>query len=77
MTLSQCCTMVCSVGTFCLVPFAISTTIEKLVIPDYFVKNQWFTFDNIATDIIELPGYYTGKWTNTKEQREKIISYKP
>jgi len=75
MTLSQCHTMVCSVGTFCLVPFTISTSIEKLVIPDYFVKNIWFTFDNVATEIIELPGYYTGKWANTKEQRDKIITY--
>ena len=75
MTLSQCRTMVCSVGTFCLVSFVISTSIEKLVIPDYFVKNQWFTFDNVATEIIELPGYYTGKWANTKEQNEKIITY--
>ena len=77
MTLSQCNILVCSVGTFCLVPFIISSSIEKIVIPDYFTKNIWFTFDNVETEIIDLPGYYTGKWANTKEQREKLLLYQP
>jgi hypothetical protein len=75
MVLSQCRTLVCSVGTFCLVPFIVSNSIQKLVVPDYFVKNSWFTFDNVDTDVIELPGYCTGEWANTNVQNKKLIHY--
>lgn len=76
MTLSQCRVLACSVGTFCLVPFVISKSIDKLLIPDYFEKNQWFTFDNVETEIIDLPGYYETEWANTKDQCNKILNYK-
>ena len=74
--LSQCRTLVWSVGTFCLIPYVISTCIEKMIIPEYFLQNQWFTFDNMDIEIIKLPGYDTESWINSKEQREKLITYK-
>lgn len=75
-TLSKSKILVFSVGTFSLIPYVISDSIEKVIYPDYFQDNIWFTFNNEKTIPINLPGYIKEQWNNTKSQRKYMIEYK-
>lgn len=70
--------IVFSNGTFCLIPFIISTTIEKIIFPDYMKNNIWYKINNNISEFIDLPNYMKEQtWCNSLFQRNIMINYIP
>lgn len=78
LTLSRCKTFVMSMGTFPLIPYMISTTIEDIIVPTYMKRKEvWFGLHDDFVKDIELKGYLEiGDWKNSPEQRDLIVNYK-
>lgn len=75
LTLSNSKILVFSVGTFPLIPYVISDSIEKIIYPDYLKNNNWFTINNNNAISIELPNYILKQWENTDSQKKHMINY--
>ena len=76
-TLANCKCLVFSNGTFCLVPYVISNTIQKIIAPDYLVNNKWYSLKDKFIEFINLPNYIPFKsWKNTKQQIDIMLKYK-
>lgn len=73
-SLSNSSKIIFSNGTFCLIPYLLSETINQVIYPSYLEKNIWFTFDKNDLSI-NLPNYYE-KWKMSSDQLNKMISYK-
>lgn len=78
LTLSRCKTLVMSMGTFTLIPYMISTTIEDIIVPTYMKRKEiWFGLQDDFVKDIELKGYMEiGYWKNSSEQRDLMVNYK-
>ena len=78
LTLSRCKTLVMSMGTFTLIPYMISTTIEDIIVPTYMKRKEiWFGLQDDFVKDIELKGYMEiGDWKNSSEQRDLMVNYK-
>ena len=77
-TLSKCKLLVWGTGTFCLIPYCLSTIIQKQIIPTTFAGSIKFFNNNKSTDtilFIDLPNYING-WKNNEEQRKTMLNYK-
>jgi hypothetical protein len=77
-TLSKCKLLVWGTGTFCIIPYCLSTTIQKQIIPKTFVGAIKFFNNNKSTNtmlFIDLPNYIHG-WKNSEEQRKIMLDYK-
>lgn len=76
-TLASCKTLVFSNGTFCIIPYVISDTIEHVLYPDYMQTdyNVWFKF-NDEDEKIHLPNYIDPySWKYSPEQKEILLNY--
>ena len=67
-----------SMGTFSLIPYIISNSIENIIVPTYMKRSEiWFGLHDDFIKDIELNDYMeVGDWKNEKEQRDLIINYK-
>ena len=77
-TLSKCKLLVWGTGTFCLIPYCLSTIIQKQIIPTTFAGSIKFFNNNKSTDtilFIDFPNYIHG-WKNNDEQRKTMLDYK-
>ena len=79
LTLMNCKTLVFSQGSFCLIPYCFSETINKVILFDYFIETgEWFKINetNSLYEIIKLPNYYKNNWKNIEELKKYMIEYK-
>lgn len=78
LTLSRCKTLVMSMGTFTLIPYMISTTIENIIVPSYMKEGDiWFGLEDEFVQDIKLKDYIQiGDWINSSEQRDLMVNYK-
>tara|TARA_A100001015_G_scaffold192460_1_gene214451 strand:+ start:998 stop:1825 length:828 start_codon:yes stop_codon:yes gene_type:complete len=77
-TLSKCKILVWGTGSFCIIPYCLSNTIKKNIIPNTFYGCIRFFKNNKSTNnilFIDLPNYIHG-WKNTKEQYNIMLNYK-
>ena len=75
----NCKTLVFSQGSFCLIPYCFSETINKVILFDYFIEiGEWFKINetNSLYEIIKLPNYYKNNWKNIEELKKYMIEYK-
>lgn len=78
-TLSNCKQLVISQGTFWIIPYFISNTIENIIIADYMKNDCWFYFDSdVLHNEIELPDYMNMQNVKSlNEIKKNMINYKP
>jgi len=65
-------------GTFGYLIYLMNDNLQNLYIPSYVLNElPQGTWDDITLNVIELPNYIKcGEWSNTKQQRNIMISYK-
>ena len=66
-------------STFSLIPFFVSKHLEKIHVPRELVDHMKRATKLLPSEmftIYHFPGYISGRWSNTKEQRDLILSYK-
>jgi len=77
-TLSKCKILVWGTGSFCIIPYCLSNTIKKNIIPNTFYGCIRFFNNNKNNNnmlFINLPNYIHG-WKNTNEQHNIMLNYK-
>ena len=77
-TLSKCKILVWGTGSFCIIPYCLSNSIKKNIIPNTFYGCIRFFKNNKSSNnvlFIDLPNYIHG-WKNTNEQHNIMLNYK-
>ena len=82
LTLTSCKNLVFSMGTFCLLPYLISSHIKRVYITSFMInkprgKNWYKINENKNNVLIPFEKYMkAGSWKNKPEQVELMLNYK-
>ena len=82
LTLTSCKNLVFSMGTFCLLPYLISSNIKRVFITSFMInkprgKNWYKINENKNNVLIPFEKYMkAGAWKNKPEQVELMLNYK-
>jgi len=82
LTLTSCKNLVFSMGTFCLLPYLISSNIKRVFITSFMInkprgKNWYKINENKNNVLIPFEKYMkAGSWKNKPEQVELMLNYK-
>ena len=83
LTLANCKNLVFSMGTYCIIPYVLSTYVERIVLTNFMFNKprgkNWYkapiTSDKLR--VVNLPSYIkVGSWKKKPEQVEKMLNYK-
>lgn len=77
-TLSKCKLLVWGTGTFCIIPYCLSNTIQKQILPNTFAGAIRFFNNNKNTNSILFVNFqnYINGWKNNEEQKNMMLNYK-
>jgi hypothetical protein len=83
LTLANCKNLVFSMGTYCIIPYVLSSYVERIVLTNFMFNKprgkNWYkapiTSDKLR--VVNLPSYIkVGSWKKKPEQIEKMLKYK-